>query len=197
MAGLWCVNVGHGRQEIGEAVRAQMSELSYYNTFFKTTHPPVIELSEMLSDLAPEHMNMVFYGGSGSEANDTIFAWYATIGTLKGSRKRRPSSAARTPITARPWPAHPSAAWAACISRATCRLPAFITSTSPTGSAKACMTGMSEDEFGSGPHANSNAPLTRSAKTMIAAFIAEPIQGAGGVIIPPATYWPEVKRILE
>jgi putrescine aminotransferase len=73
MAGLWCVNVGHGRQEIVEAVRAQMSELSYYNTFFKTTHPPVIELSASdQRNLAPEHMNMVFYAGSGSDANDTI-----------------------------------------------------------------------------------------------------------------------------
>jgi putrescine aminotransferase len=84
MAGLWCVNVGHGRQEIVEAVRAQMSELSYYNTFFKTTHPPVIELSQMLSDLAPEHINMVFYAGSGSEANDTILRLVRSYWALKG-----------------------------------------------------------------------------------------------------------------
>jgi putrescine aminotransferase len=82
MAGLWCVNVGHGRQEIVEAVRAQMSELSYYNTFFKTTHPPVIELSQMLSG-----------SGAGSHEHGVLrrfrlrcqrhhpSAWYAAIGT--------------------------------------------------------------------------------------------------------------------
>ncbi|MEP3666980.1 MAG: aminotransferase class III-fold pyridoxal phosphate-dependent enzyme, partial [Roseibium sp.] len=73
MAGLWCVQVGHGRQEIADAVHKQMSELSYYNTFFKTSHPPAIALAEKLAELAPEHMNRVFYCSSGSEANDTVF----------------------------------------------------------------------------------------------------------------------------
>ncbi|MEM9631721.1 MAG: aminotransferase class III-fold pyridoxal phosphate-dependent enzyme, partial [Pseudomonadota bacterium] len=71
MAGLWCVQVGHGRTEIADAVHRQMNELAYYNTFFKTTHPPAIALSEKLAKLAPDHINTVFYCSSGSEANDT------------------------------------------------------------------------------------------------------------------------------
>jgi putrescine aminotransferase len=100
--------------------------------------------------------------------------------------------AARTPITARPWPAHRSAAWA-MHSRATCRFPAFTISPSPTGSVKACMTGMSEDEFGLWAARELERAIDEIGEDNDRAFIAEPIQGAGGVIIPPATYWPEVK----
>ena len=72
MAGLWCVNVGYGRKEIMEAAFQQMQELPYYNTFFQTSHPPVIELSARISELTPEGLNRVFYCSSGSEANDTV-----------------------------------------------------------------------------------------------------------------------------
>src|SRR5580658_8996994 len=72
MAGLWCVNVGYGRKELADAAYRQMLELPYYNTFFKTTHPPVIELSALLAELAPAPFNHFFYGTSGSESNDTV-----------------------------------------------------------------------------------------------------------------------------
>jgi putrescine aminotransferase len=72
MAGLWCSNVGHGREEIAEAVYEQMKELAYYNSFFKTSNPPAIMLAEKLAELAPPHLNRVFFCGSGSEANDTV-----------------------------------------------------------------------------------------------------------------------------
>ncbi|MGE8331865.1 MAG: aminotransferase class III-fold pyridoxal phosphate-dependent enzyme, partial [Paraburkholderia nemoris] len=65
MAGLWCVNVGYGRKELADAAYKQMLELPYYNTFFKTTHPPVIELSALLAELAPEAFNHFFYCNSG------------------------------------------------------------------------------------------------------------------------------------
>ena len=72
MSGLWCVNVGYGREEIVEAVAAQLRELPYYNTFFKTTHRPAIELSAKLAELTPPQFNKVFFTGSGSESNDTV-----------------------------------------------------------------------------------------------------------------------------
>ena len=72
MAGLWCVNLGYGRRELVEAATQQMQELPFYNNFFKTTHPPAVKLAEMLCRLAPEHVNRVFFTGSGSEANDTV-----------------------------------------------------------------------------------------------------------------------------
>ena len=72
MAGLWCVNVGYGREELVEAARRQMRELPYYNSFFQCTHPPAIELSEVLTQLSPASFNHVFFTGSGSESNDTV-----------------------------------------------------------------------------------------------------------------------------
>ena len=66
-----------------------MNELAYYNTFFKTTHPPAIALSEKLAQLAPDHINTVFYCSSGSEANDTVFRWSAPTGTRWAIRTRR------------------------------------------------------------------------------------------------------------
>ncbi len=71
MAGLWCVNIGYGRTELGDVAKRQMDELSYYNTFFQTTHVPAIALAAELAKIAPEGMNHTFFAGSGSEANDT------------------------------------------------------------------------------------------------------------------------------
>ena len=72
MAGLWCVNVGYGRKELAEAAYLQMLKLPYYNSFFQCTTPPAIELAEVLADLAPSHINRVFFTSSGSESNDTV-----------------------------------------------------------------------------------------------------------------------------
>ena len=71
MAGLWCVNIGYGRNELADVAHRQMQELPYYNSFFKSTHVPVIALSEKLAQLAPEGMNNVFFANGGSDANDT------------------------------------------------------------------------------------------------------------------------------
>ena len=72
MAGLWCVNIGYGRKELARVAKKQMDELPFYNTFFKTTHPAVVELSAKLSEVAPVNFNHVFYTGSGSESVDTM-----------------------------------------------------------------------------------------------------------------------------
>jgi len=71
MAGLWCCNIGYGRRELADAAHQQMQQLPYYNTFFMTSHPPVIALSTKIAELAPDHMNHVFYASGGSDANDT------------------------------------------------------------------------------------------------------------------------------
>ena len=84
MAGLWCVNIGYGRQELVDAATRQMQELPYYNTFFQTTHVPAIALAQKIVDLAPEGLNQVFFAGSGSEANDTnirrVRSYWAELG---------------------------------------------------------------------------------------------------------------------
>ena len=88
MAGLWTCNVGYGRKELAQAAYDQMLELPFYNTFFKTTHPPVVMLSRKLAELAPENLNQVFYGSSGSESNDTAIRLIRHYWVLKGEPKR-------------------------------------------------------------------------------------------------------------
>ncbi len=72
MSGLWCVNIGYGRDELVDAAAAQMRELPYYNSFFQCSHPPAIELSALMQEISPPQFNRVFFTGSGSESNDTI-----------------------------------------------------------------------------------------------------------------------------
>ena len=71
MAGLWCVNIGYGRTELAEVAARQMAQLPYYNTFFMTSHPPVIALAEKVAEVTPDGMNRVFFASGGSDANDT------------------------------------------------------------------------------------------------------------------------------
>jgi putrescine---pyruvate transaminase len=195
MAGLWCVQVGHGREEIADAVHKQMSELSYYNTFFKTSHPPAIALSEKLAELAPEHMNRVFYCSSGSEANDTVFRMVRYYWDQMGKPDKK--------VIIGRWNGYHGSTLA--------------------GTSLGGMKGMHEQgdlpvpgvrhidqpywfgeggdmtpaEFGIHIARKLEEAIDQIGEDKVAAFIAEPIQGAGGVIIPPETYWPEVKRILS
>ena len=89
MAGLWTCNVGYGRKELAQAAYQQILELPFYNTFFKTTHPPVAALAQKLAQLAPGNLNQVFFGSSGSEANDTAIRLIRHYWALKGEPKRR------------------------------------------------------------------------------------------------------------
>ena len=89
MAGLWCVNIGYGREELAEAAARQMKQLPYYNTFFMTTHPPVVALSQKLAEVTPEGMNRVFYAGSGSEANDTNIRFVRHYWASQGKPEKR------------------------------------------------------------------------------------------------------------
>ncbi|MGB0438497.1 MAG: aminotransferase class III-fold pyridoxal phosphate-dependent enzyme, partial [Paracoccaceae bacterium] len=89
MAGLWCVNIGYGRDELAEAAARQMRELPYYNTFFQTTHVPAIALAQRIADLAPGDLNNVFFASSGSEANDTNLRMVRTYWEAKGQPDRQ------------------------------------------------------------------------------------------------------------
>ena len=203
MAGLWCVEVGHGRQEIVEAVRAQMSELSYYNTFFKTAHAPVIELSKVLTELTPPQFNMFFYGSSGSDSNDTIVRMVRTYWDLMGKPDKKT-------ILSRVNAYHGSTVAAASLGgmagqHGQSGLPVpgpglgvvHIAQPYWFGEGMAMSPSMNEDDFGLWAARELERTIDEVGEDKVAAFIAEPIQGAGGVVIPPATYWPEVKRILD
>lgn len=197
MAGLWCVNVGHGRTEIADAVRAQMGELSYYNTFFKTSHLPVIELSARLAEIAPPHMNMTVYGCSGSDANDTVFRMARTYWDLMGQPEKKI-------IISRKNAYHGSTVAGASLGgmggmhgQGDLPIAGIHHIDQPYWFGEGMFTGMSEDEFGIWAAQELDRAIEEIGEDKIAAFIAEPIQGAGGVIIPPDTYWPEVRKILE
>ena len=89
MAGLWCVNVGYGRDELVNAATKQMHKLPYYNSFFKTSNEPVARLSAKLASIAPEHLNHVIYANSGSEANDTMIKMLWMLNARKGNLQKR------------------------------------------------------------------------------------------------------------
>jgi putrescine aminotransferase len=194
MAGLWNVQIGHGRTEIADAVAAQMRELSYYNTFFKTTHPPVIELSQMIAKLAPEPYNQMFYVSSGSEANDTVLRLVRYYWDLKGQPEKK------TIITR--WNAYHGSTVAgtslggmkAMHAQGDLPIPGIHHIDQPYWFDEG--GDMSPEDFGLAAARKLEAAIDEIGEDKIAAFMAEPIQGAGGVIIPPDSYWPEIKRIL-
>ncbi|GGB53173.1 aspartate aminotransferase family protein [Roseibium aquae] len=195
MAGLWCVQVGHGRTEIADAVHKQMVELSYYNTFFKTTHPPAIELSRKLAELAPPHINRVFYCSSGSEANDTVFRMVRYYWDQMGKPDKK--------VIISRWNGYHGSTLAgtslggmkAMHAQGDLPVPGVHHINQPYWFGEG--GDMSPDEFGLHAARELEKAIDEIGENKVAAFIAEPIQGAGGVIIPPDTYWPEVQRILK
>ena len=195
MAGLWCVNVGYGRKEILDAAMRQMQQLPYYNTFFQTTHPPVIALSEKLASVAPAHINHVFYAGSGSEANDTVLRmvrhYWASVGKPE-----------KSVIIARKNGYHGSTVAAASLGGMSAMhaqgglpIPGITHIDQPYWYGEG--GDMSPEEFGLMRARQLEAEIDRIGEDKVAAFIAEPIQGAGGVVIPPESYWPEIQRICD
>lgn len=194
MAGLWCVNVGYGRRELAEAAYQQMLELPYYNLFFQTAHPPAIKLAKAITDLTPKGMNHVFFTGSGSEANDTVVRMVRHYWATKGQP-------AKQIIISRFNSYHGSTVAGSSLSGMPAMhkqggvLPGIAHIAQPYwyGSDRS----KSPDEFGIWAAEQLEQKIQEIGIEKIAAFIAEPIQGAGGVIIPPKTYWPKVREILK
>jgi putrescine aminotransferase len=194
MAGLWCVNLGYGRKELVDVAAAQMSELPYYNLFFKTTHAPAAKLAEKITSLAPAHMNKVFFTGSGSEANDTVFRMVRRFWDLEGKPTKKT-------FISRENAYHGSTVVGASLGgmgymHEQGDLP--IAGVEHIDQPYFFKEGgnLSQEEFGIKAAQSLEAKIIELGEDNVAAFIAEPFQGAGGVIIPPSTYWPEIKRIL-
>ena len=195
MAGLWCVNVGYGRKEIAEAVNQQIRELPYYNSFFKTAHPPAIELSRLVCSLAPAHLNRVFFTGSGSEANDTVVRMARFYWALKGLPDKKVIISRRNAY-------HGSTLAAASLGgmqtmHAQGGLP--IPDIDYIGQPYWYQDGgdLLPEEFGEKIAAELEQKILELGVDNVAAFIGEPIQGAGGVVIPPSTYWPRIQSICD
>ena len=195
MAGLWCVAVGYGREELVQAAAAQMRELPFYNTFFMTAHPPVLELAKAIAELAPAGMNHVFFTGSGSEGNDTMLRMVRHYWALKGKPSKKV-------IISRVNGYHGSTVAGASLGgmkfmheQGDLPIPGIEHIPQPYWFGEG--GDMSPDEFGVWAAGELERAIDRLGEDKVAAFIAEPVQGAGGVIIPPDTYWPEVSRICR
>ncbi len=194
MAGLWCVNIGYGRKELAEAAARQMEELSYYNTFFQTTHVPAIALAAKLAELAPGDLNHVFFAGSGSEANDTNIRLVRRYWQVKGQPEKRT-------IIARWNGYHGSTMGGGSLGGMKSihahggKIDGIAHIDEPNWWAQG--GDMSPEEFGLARARQLEEKILELGVENVAAFIGEPIQGAGGVIVPPSTYWPEIQRIVD
>lgn len=195
MAGLWCVNIGYGRHELAEAAARQMRELPYYNTFFQTSHVPAISLAKKIADVVPGDLNQVFLAASGSEANDTNIRLVRHYWALKGKPNK-------TIIISRKNAYHGSTMGGASLGgmapmHAQGGLP--ITDIHHIDQPNWYAEGgdLSPEEFGILRARQLEQAIAELGEDRVAAFIAEPVQGAGGVIIPPETYWPEIQRICD
>ena len=194
MAGLWCVAIGYGRDELADAASKQMRELPYYNLFFMTAHPPVLELSKAIAQIAPEGMNHVFFTGSGSEGNDTMLRMVRHYWAIKGQPNKKV-------IISRKNGYHGSTVAGASLGGMTYMheqgdlpIPGITHIAQPYWFGEG--GDMSPEEFGIHAANQLEERILELGVDNVGAFIAEPIQGAGGVIIPPATYWPRIKEIL-
>ena len=194
MAGLWCVNLGYGRKELIEAASQQMTELPYYNLFFKTTTAPATNLAAKIASLAPAHMNKVFFTGSGSDANDTNFRMVRRYWDLKGKPTKK-TFISRTNAY------HGSTVAAASLGgmgymheQGDLPIDGVVHVEQPYWFAEG--GDLSKDDFGIKAAQSLEKKILEVGEDNIAAFIAEPFQGAGGVITPPDSYWPEIKKIL-
>ena len=195
MAGLWCSQVGHGRGEIVDAVEKQMRELDYYNTFFKTSHPPVIALSERLAQLSPPQFNRVFFTSSGSEANDTVFRMVRTYWDLMGKPEKKTIIGRWNGYHGSTLAGTSLGGMAGMHAQGDLPVPGVHHIAQPYWFGEGGE--MSPDEFGIWAARELERAIEAIGEDKVAAFIAEPIQGAGGVVIPPDTYWPEVSRICR
>ena len=200
MSGLWCVNVGYGRKELADAAHHQMMMLPYYNSFFQTTNVPAVELAAKLAQLAPDagerSFNHVFYSSSGSESNDSNVRMVRRYWDLLGQPQRKV-------IIGRINGYHGSTMAAASLggmsgmhAQGDLPLPNMTHIGQPYFFENG-LAGESEAEFGIRAAGWLEEKILQLGADKVAAFIAEPLQGAGGVIIPPSTYWAEIQRIVD
>jgi len=194
MAGLWCTALGYGREELVQAASQQMRELPFYNTFFQTAHPPVLELSRVIAQLTPKNLNHVFFTGGGSEGNDTMLRLVRHYWASKGQPEKQI-------IISRKNAYHGSTVAGASLggmqgmhAQGGLPIPGIVHIGQPYWFGEGGE--LSEEAFGIQVADELEKKIQELGENKIAAFIAEPIQGAGGVIIPPASYWPRIREIL-
>jgi len=198
MAGLWCTALGYGNEEIIEAAERQMRELSFSHMFGGKTHPSAIELADKLAAMVPMQDGRVFLGNSGSDANDTLLKLIRYHAEASGQPNR-------IKVIAREQGYHgvtlASAALTAIpTNHAHFQLPFEALGVLRTGSAnyyRGASEGESEAEFVARRAQELEALILAEGKDTIAAMIAEPVSGAGGVIVPPEGYFEAIQAVLD
>ncbi|MBZ5681745.1 MAG: aminotransferase class III-fold pyridoxal phosphate-dependent enzyme [Acidobacteriia bacterium] len=199
MSGLWCVQLGYGNRELAKAGCDALNTLPYYNHFFKTTNPWTAELSAKLTKLTPKGHDRVLFANSGSEANDTALKLIRYYWNLMGKRDKKihlsrassyhgvtMATASLSGLT----PMHPQ--W-------DLPLPGFAKAPTPYwyGAKEGGYGDVTPDEFGIAIARATEQIIQEIGPDRIASFSAEPVQGAGGLIVPPSSYWPEMARICK
>lgn len=195
MSGLWCVNIGYGRRELVDAAARQMQELPYYNTFFMTSHVPAIALGAKLAEVAPGTLNHVFFAGSGSEANDTNIRIVRHYWASKGKPEKTVMIARKNGYHGSTLAGGSLGGMVPMQSQGCPVIPGIVHIDQPHWWAEG--GDMTPEEFGLERARQLEAMILEVGEDKVAAFIGEPVQGAGGVIIPPSTYWPEIQRICD
>ena len=193
MSGLWNVNMGYGQKVLVDAASAQMQRLPYYNSFFQCTTPPAIELAEQLCEISG--MSHVFFAGSGSEANDTQLRLVKRYWQLEG----RP---AKRVVISRKNAYHGSTLAAASLGG---MKPMHEQGELPIAGIEhvdqpyyfAAQTNESPQAFAERLARDLDERINQLGASNVAAFIGEPVQGAGGVVIPPENYWPAIAKVCR
>jgi putrescine aminotransferase len=195
MAGLWCVNVGYGRRELAEAARRQIETLPYYNNHFQTATPQMIELARLIAEKTPPGLDHIVFASSGSEAVDSIVRLARYYWRLQGRPEKQVlisrtlayhgSTLATTSLGGM---AHMQAMQSAL-------LPGFAHIRQPHWYTLGGE--LTPEEFGVQAARELEAKILEIGPENVAAFVGEPVQGAGGVIVPPSTYWDEIQRICR
>jgi len=197
MAGLWCVQLGYGEKELVDAATDAMKTLSYYNTFFQTTTPHAARLSQLIAEKTPEGLDQIMFGSSGSESNDTAIKliWY--YWNLQGKPEKKA-------IISRERAYHGSTVAGASLSGLPFMqdifdlpLPRFHHVGPTPHYFEYGNPGESEREFGLRCAKAIEDEILDLGPENVAAFVGEPVMGAGGLMLPPEGYWPEVERICR
>lgn len=196
MAGLWCVNVGYGRHELAEAAYTQMKELPYYNSFFRCSTPTPVLLSRKLAEIAPAGVKQVFYGSSGSESNDTALRLVRHYWALEGKPEKTIIVSRRSAYHGSTVAGASLGGMAAMHSQLGAPVPGIVHAMAPYAF-ELSLPGESEHDFGIRAARSVEDAILEAGPQNVAAFIGEPVMGAGGVKIPPASYWPEIQRICR
>jgi len=195
-AGLYCVNVGYGRSEIADAIYEQAQKLAYYHTYVGHSNEPLIELSKRVMDMAPAGMSKIYYGMSGSDANETNIKLVWHYWHVKGKPERKK-------IISRDRGYHGSGIMTGSMTG----LPVFHkTFNLPMSDIKHTIAphyywgaekGMSEQEFSQHCADKLEQQILEEGPETIAAFIGEPVLGTGGIVPPPAGYWAAIQAVLN